>query len=65
MMPLLLRGKFIFFLKKHATKNKGNFRFAWFGTRVSGIRAEDALMDPSGNSRTALGDQYAVVGGHA
>ncbi|PRP79066.1 hypothetical protein PROFUN_13168 [Planoprotostelium fungivorum] len=39
-------------------------RFAWFGVRVNGIPGEDALLDGSGNGRTALGNQYAVDGGH-
>lgn len=40
-------------------------RFSWFGCRVSGIPDTDALLNPDGNSRTGLGNQYIITGGHA
>jgi len=40
-------------------------RFSWFGARVSGIPGEDALLTSDGNSRSPLGDQYIIQGGHA
>jgi len=39
-------------------------RFSWFGCRVNDIPATNALLNGDGNSRTGLGDQYAVHGGH-
>jgi len=39
-------------------------RFSWFGSRVQGIPDTDAILAPDGRSRTALGNQYVIVGGH-